>query len=109
MITLLEIILNQNYFSLQIQTYQRNKGVAMGSPISGIVAEIFLQNLENTHVKHLIEAKILSYYTRYVDDILVIYDSTLTTPDSIQRYFSSIHNNIQLNSTHEKNSHPLHP
>ena len=39
----------------------------------------------------------------HVDDILVIYDSTLTTPDSIQRYLSTIHNNIQLNPTHENN------
>jgi hypothetical protein len=38
-----------------------------------------------------------------VDDILVIYDSTLTTPDNIQRYLGTIHNNIQLNLTHENN------
>jgi len=67
------------------------------------MAEIFLQHLENTHVKHLIESTILSFYTRYVDDILVIYDSTLTTPDNIQRYLSTIHNSIQLSLTHENN------
>jgi len=47
-ITLLEIILNQNYFSFQGQIYQPDKGVAMGSPISATMAEIFLQHLENT-------------------------------------------------------------
>ena len=36
-ITLLEIILKQNYFSFQGQIYQPDKGVAMGSPISGTV------------------------------------------------------------------------
>jgi hypothetical protein len=36
-------------------------------------------------------------------DILIIYDSTLTTPDNIQRYLSTIHNNIQLSVTHENN------
>jgi hypothetical protein len=92
-ITLLEIILNQNYFSFQGQIYQPDKVVAMGSPISGTMAEIFLQHLENTYVKHLIEANILCFYTRYVDDILVIYDSTLTTPDNELRYLSTIHNN----------------
>jgi hypothetical protein len=91
-ITLLEIILNQNYFSFHGQIYQPDKGMAMGSPISGTMAEIFLQHLENTHVKHLIESNILSY-TRYVDDILVIYDSTLTTPDNIQLYLSTNNNN----------------
>jgi uncharacterized membrane protein YheB (UPF0754 family) len=75
----------------------------MGSAISGTMAEIFLQHLEYTHVKHFIHSIILSFYTRYVDDILIIYDSTLTTPDNIQWYLSTIHNNIQLSITHEKN------
>jgi hypothetical protein len=101
--TLLEIILNQNSFSFQGQVYQPDKGIAMGSPISGTMAEIFLQHLGNTHVKHLIESNILSFYTRYIDDILIIYDSTLTTPDNIQWYLSTIHNNIQFSLTHENN------
>ena len=41
-IMLLETILNQNYFSFQGQIYQPDKGVAMGSPTSGTMAEIFL-------------------------------------------------------------------
>ena len=75
----------------------------MGFPIPGTMTEIFLQHLENTHVKYLIEAKILLFYTRYVDDILVIYDSTLTTPDSIKQYHGTIQKIIQLNPTLENN------
>jgi len=33
----------------------------MGSPISGTMAEIFLQHIENTHIKHLLDTK--KYYT----------------------------------------------
>jgi hypothetical protein len=44
--TLLEMVLQQNYFEFQEQIYQPTKGVAMGSPISGITAELFLQHLE---------------------------------------------------------------
>jgi hypothetical protein len=99
----LENTLNQNYFSFQDQIYQPDKGVAMDSPVSGTMAEIFLQNLENTHVKHLIQSNILAFYSRYVDDILRIYDSTLTTPDNIQRYLGTIHNNNQFNLTQENN------
>jgi len=39
---------------------------------------IYLQ-LENSIIKHLIDAKILSFYTRYVDDNLDIYDSNAPT------------------------------
>jgi hypothetical protein len=81
---LLETILAQNYFTFQNQIYQPDNGVAMGSPISGTIAEIFLQKLERTHIKHLIDAKHLIFYTRYVDDILIVYDSTLTSPINVQ-------------------------
>ena len=39
-VQLLETILAQN-FTFQNQIYQPDKGIAMGSPISGTVAEIF--------------------------------------------------------------------
>jgi hypothetical protein len=51
-ITLLEIILQQNYFSFQDKICQHEKGFSMGSPISNTIAEIFLQYLENTHLKN---------------------------------------------------------
>ena len=44
---ILETVLEQNYFSLQNNTYQPEKGVSMRSPISNTIAEIFLQYLEN--------------------------------------------------------------
>jgi len=78
-IMLLETILGQNYVTFQNQIYQPDKGVAMGSPISRTAAKIFLQKLEKTHIKHLIDSKHLIFYARYVDDIFIIYDSTLTS------------------------------
>ena len=81
--TLLITILKQNYFSFGDHIYQSNKGVAMGSPVSSTMAEIFLQHIEETNIKHLIDTKSLSFYTRYVDDIFLIYDSTRTNPDEI--------------------------
>ena len=56
--SLLETILNQNYFTYQNQIYQPTKGVAMGSPISGLIAEILLQSLEHTHIKPLLDTKL---------------------------------------------------
>jgi hypothetical protein len=75
----------------------------MGSPIFGTITEVFLQTLEKSVIKHLIDNRALTLYTRYVDDIFIIYDSTATNLDSILQYISNIHNNIQLNPTHETN------
>jgi len=77
-------------------------GVAMGSPISGTIAEIFLQ-LEKNHIKLLIDSNYLTFYTRYVNDILIVYDSTLTTHESMLQYINTIHSNIQVNPTQETN------
>jgi len=56
-INLLEVILRQNYFAFQEQIYQPDKGVAMGSPFSGIMAEISIQHLEDSFIKHLLNSK----------------------------------------------------
>ena len=75
-IAILKTILAQNCFTFQDAIYQPNKGVAMGSPISDTMAEIFLQDIENRHIKLLPDSKNITFYTRYVDDIFIIYDTT---------------------------------
>ena len=76
----------------------------MGSPISGTMAELFLQYIENRHLKQLLDAKNIIFYTQYVDDIFIIYDTTRSTADSIHNYINNIHNCLQLNPTHESNT-----
>ena len=60
-VQLLKTILAQNYFIFQNQVYQPDKGIAMGFPVSGTVAEIFLQHLEKTHIKNPIDSKHLIF------------------------------------------------
>jgi len=103
-IMLIGTILGQNYFTFRNQIYQSDKGIAMGSAISGTVAEIFLQQLEKTHIKHLIDSKHLIFYARYVDDILIMYGSTFTSSTNIQHYMDTIHSHIKLNPTYETNN-----
>jgi hypothetical protein len=70
----LRMITNQSYFQYEGKFYKPNTGVAMGSSLSGILAEIFLQNLEQHRIKHLLEDGNIIYYNRYVDDIFIIYN-----------------------------------
>jgi hypothetical protein len=68
--------------------------VAMGSPFSSTMAEIFIQHLEESFIKHLLDSKSITFYARYVDDILIIYDSSHTNPNEITQYANTIYNNI---------------
>ena len=70
----------------------------MRSPISGTLAELFLQYIENKHIKQNLDSKNIIFYTRYMDDMLIIYD---TKRDAIQNYVNHIHSSLQLNPTYE--------
>ena len=104
MITLLEVTLQQNYFSFCNNIYQPEKGVSMGSPISNTDAEIFLQNLENTHLKQILDAKNITFYARYVNDILLIYNTKHTTPKIIHNHINKVHPKLQFTPTFENNN-----
>jgi hypothetical protein len=67
----LRMITNQNYFQYEGKFYEPNSGVAMGSPLSEILAKIFLQHLEQHGIKQLLECGNITYYNRYVDDIFI--------------------------------------
>jgi len=75
----------------------------MGSPLSGTMAEIFLQYLENSHIKPLLDSRRISFYSLYVD-ILVIYDATGTNPETIVHHVNSMHSNVHLSPTLETNN-----
>jgi hypothetical protein len=42
-ITLVKVILSQNYFQFNNELYTQNEGPAMGAPSSAILAELFIQ------------------------------------------------------------------
>jgi len=82
-IILLKTILEQNYFTFLDNIYQTEKGVSMGSPLSNTIAEIFLQHVEQIYLKQLLDANSITIYARYVDDILIVYNTKLISPLTI--------------------------
>ena len=69
-------LIKQNYFQYNGEIYQPNKGIAMGSPISSTIAEIYIQYFESLHVKHWLESSEIIFYKRYVDYIFIVYDTS---------------------------------
>ena len=54
--------MKQNYFQYEDQTFQLQKGIAMGSPMSGTMAEIYSQYLEAIYIKHWLDNKEIVFY-----------------------------------------------
>ncbi|GFG35951.1 hypothetical protein Cfor_02920 [Coptotermes formosanus] len=98
---LMHTTLKQNYFKFGQEFYRPQKGIAMGLPLSSLVAEI-LQFFELRVVKHNLETKSIIIYTRYLDDILILYDESRTNVDTLTRALNNIHNNLPSVPSHER-------
>jgi len=65
--------------------------------------KIFLQHLEEKHIKYILDTKNITFYMRCVDDILIICDTTRTNAKLIKNCINQIHTNIKLKLTNESN------
>ena len=76
----------------------------MGSPISALIAEIFLQHYEDNLLKQILDKSNITYYKRYVDDIMIIYEHNKTNRNEIEQYVNNIHHELKFTMTDEENN-----
>ena len=70
-ILLLEFCLKNTYFSCQGQFFEQVEGAAMGSPVSPIVANLYMEYLEQETLSTAPHPP--RFWCRYVDDTFVIH------------------------------------
>jgi hypothetical protein len=87
--------LDQNYFKFQQQIYRQKQGLAMGSPLSPLMADFFMNHLEKTITK-LPLFKNLLFYFRYVDDILGLWVGTERQLDQFLTEINNINKSIKF-------------
>jgi hypothetical protein len=68
----------------------------MGAPSSSMFSKIFIQHIQHTYLPRLTHKHKFINYFQYVDDILLIYDSSITGIHTILDDFNSIHPNLQF-------------
>ena len=56
------------YFTFECRTYVQTDGVAMGSPLGPVLADIFMIELENWLLPNLV--KYIIFWKQYVDDTI---------------------------------------
>lgn len=88
---LIKICLKSTYFKYNSKFYHQTEGTAMGSPISPIVAEIFMQELEKKLVKN---NRNIIYWRRFVDDVFAII--RIRRKSHILSLINSFHESIQF-------------
>ena len=91
-ISLLRFFLNNKYFSFQGRFYQQTEGATMGSPISPIVANLFMEDLEVQAIQTSSTPPAL--WKRFVDDTFTIIKKE--DKNSFLDHLNSIHQNIKF-------------
>ncbi|CAH8643572.1 unnamed protein product [Schistosoma mattheei] len=87
-------------FQFNNTIYRQIDGVAMGSPLGPILADIFMGYLENMVLKQTISET--TEYSRYVDDTFIVCNNKQHAIHML-KHFNNAHPNIQFTMEHEQN------
>ena len=74
LIKVIQECLKQNYFRFNNKFYIQKKGLPMGSSMSPIMAEIYMNYFENKIMSTVKNKDKIKKWMRYVDDILLIWE-----------------------------------
>lgn len=92
---LLELTLQDTYFKFNNSIYKQLDGLAMGSSLSPIIANIFLNDFETKHLNNCPAQFRPTFYRRYLDDTFILFD-TESNARSFLNYFNSKHETINF-------------
>lgn len=95
---LLKAALNSNYFTFEGVHYKQMKGLPMGSVISGTIATLFMNSIEQLLSPHL-DATL---YCRYVDDVFLLTKSADKAVE-ILSHFNNAHPSLRFELEHPVN------
>lgn len=73
-IELLSVCLRQNYFRFNNRFYVQEEGLPMGSPLSPVMADIYMNEFEKRIITESKHRDKIKTWLRYVDDILLIWE-----------------------------------
>jgi hypothetical protein len=85
--------------------YTQTEGLAMGAPSSSMFSERYLQYLEHTKILNILLQYQHTGYFRYVDDILLIYNTQTTNIYDVLTQFNQIYPKLQFTLEDEADRH----
>ena len=99
---LLEFATKKTHFIFNGQYYDQIDGVAMGSPLGPVLANIFMCHFEEKWVLNN-NARPSVWFPRYVDDTFTLFDNKNTATQFLY-YLNNCHANIKFTVEFEENS-----
>jgi len=100
LVDLLRAATKDQLFTFNGQLYEQIDGVAMGSPLGPLLANVFMCSNEETLDR---EGKMPTYYKKFVDDILTIMQDKASA-DNFLEILNQCHSSIKFTVETESNS-----
>ncbi|XP_072020422.1 uncharacterized protein [Amphiura filiformis] len=97
---LLEFILTTTYFSFRGNIYRQKFGAAMGSPVSAIVANLYMEWLEQQAIATAPLDCAPKYWRRYVDDVLEV--NKKHTTEKLTEHLNKVDETGNIKFTYEE-------
>jgi hypothetical protein len=102
-LALFKHVLTSTYFSFDGQFYEQTDGVAMGSPLSPVIANFFMEDFENKALSLSLHKP--THWFRYVDDTFIIWPHGQKRLTDFLNHLNSLHSKIQFTMEPEKDGH----
>ncbi|XP_003724886.1 uncharacterized protein LOC100889582 [Strongylocentrotus purpuratus] len=99
---LMYFCLNSTSFKWRDNYYQQLQGAAMGSPLSPVIANIFMEHFETTALQTLSQRP--SLWLRYVDDTFVIWPHNRRDLGHFLAHINQHHPSIKFTMETEQNN-----
>lgn len=97
LLALIKTCLNQNYFMFNSKFYKQTDGLPMGSPLSPLMAEIFMNCFEEELFtsEHTLTS-LVQFWSRYVDDVFCVWLGDDEQLNQFLMYLNSFNQKIQF-------------
>ena len=92
-LALIRLCLEFGPFEFYGQEYEQIQGLAMGSPLSAVLAQLFMETLEADSFRHIVGRN--AVWLRYVDEVLAVVP-TRTDLQDLCRRLNTVHTTIQF-------------
>ncbi|XP_023240079.1 uncharacterized protein LOC111638581 [Centruroides sculpturatus] len=100
----LSLITQNNYFQFNGKIYKQTQGIPMGSPLSPILAELVMRNIEHQVFNAPLTIQYPLMYLRYVDDVLIAWDSSNEDLLQFTQILASIYPTINFTVEEQENN-----
>jgi len=94
--SLITLCLSNNLCVFKGKKYRFPDGLPMGGPLSSLVADVFMDDLESSVLDSHPNSSSVRFWTRYVDDVLCMWRGSVSELQKFHDYLNNFHPSVSF-------------